>query len=74
MLPYRAWINQPSTLQPYHHLHGKRCIVTHRMDLTATVYFTEGELISTTIPAMCLSSCGEWGKDTIPNYTPTNPD
>jgi hypothetical protein len=24
---YRAFINQPSTLQPLHHLHGQHCIV-----------------------------------------------
>ena len=48
--PYRAVINQPSTLQPLHHLHGRYCIAVEsdkdRNDVT--LYFTEGDLHSMT--------------------------
>ena len=52
---YRAWINQPSTLQPLHHLHGKHCIVHDTGDISVTLYFTEGDLHSTTALRQCIS-------------------
>jgi hypothetical protein len=53
--PYRAWINQPSTLQPHHKLHGRRCIAVDECDKYATIYFTDGERISMQIDRQCLS-------------------
>jgi hypothetical protein len=32
MTPYRAWINQPSTNQPFHHMHGMKGIVTEHIE------------------------------------------
>jgi hypothetical protein len=56
--PFRAWINQPSTLQPLHHMHGMRGIVTNITDLTATIYFVEGPTVSMVVPKVCISpSC-----------------
>jgi len=52
---YRAWINQPSTLQPLHEYHGKRCIVNDTDDKTVTIYFTEGAIHSMMVPRLCIS-------------------
>lgn len=54
--PYRAWINQPSKLQPLHHLHGTKVIVTSIDSETAEVFFTEGCVISGIIPKSALST------------------
>ena len=42
----RAWINQPSTLQPYHTLHGTRVLVEKKPDNTFVVYFVSGPVVS----------------------------
>lgn len=55
MAIYRAWINQPSTLQPLHSLHGKRCIVHDTGDQSVTLYFTDGEVHSMTAMRQCIS-------------------
>lgn len=57
--PYRAWINQPSTLQPLHTMHGMRCIAINdpKTPGTADIYFTEGDLISMRADTLCLSLC-----------------
>lgn len=52
---YRAWINQPSTLQPLHHLHGTACIVHDTGDQSVTLYFTSGDVHSTTALRQCIS-------------------
>jgi hypothetical protein len=52
---YRAWINQPSTLQPLHALHGTHCIVHDTGDQSVTLYFTEGDVHSTTAFRQCIS-------------------
>ena len=52
---YRAWINQPSTLQPLHKLHGKRCIVHDTGEHSVTLYFTERAIHSTTAFRQCIS-------------------
>jgi hypothetical protein len=45
---YRAWVNQPSTLQPLHRMHGMKCIVydDHQDDGEVTLYFTDGPIHS----------------------------
>jgi hypothetical protein len=41
---YRAWVNQPSTLQPDHRLHGRVCIVVDDGSRpTVRLFFAEGE-------------------------------
>ena len=47
---YRAFINHPSTQQPLHHLHGRYCIAVEdaKNPHAVTLYFTEGDLHSTT--------------------------
>ena len=55
MSNYRAWVNQPSTLQPLHHLHGRHCIVHDKGEQSVTLYFTEGDLHSTTALRQCVS-------------------
>lgn len=57
MRPYRAWINQPSTTQPLHALHGKRCIAVKHIpdDGMVDVYFTEGSLHSMRVPKRSIS-------------------
>lgn len=53
---YRAWINQPSTLQPLHDKHGQRCIVVDdREKGTVRAWFTEGAVHSMEIPRLCVS-------------------
>lgn len=52
--PYRAWIDQPSTLQPLHHMHGKVCIAYDDGDNYSTVYFTEGDTHSMIVPRSAL--------------------
>lgn len=46
----RMWINQPSTLQPDHALHGERVLVAlsewARGDAAIRVWFTHGGIIS----------------------------
>ena len=42
----RMWINQPSTLQKHHDLHGVN-VLAHLVDnMTVTIWFTEGSVIS----------------------------
>lgn len=53
----RMWINQPSTLQKFHHLHGVNVLAskTNSLDFT-TIYFLSGDVISMRIPYFWLSS------------------
>ena len=52
---YRAWINQPSTLQPLHDRHGQRCIVHDTGDQSVTLHFTDGDVHSMTALRQCIS-------------------
>lgn len=58
-LPYRAWINQPSTLQPLNKYNGMRCIAINdpKVRGTADIYFTDGDIISMRVDTLCLSDC-----------------
>lgn len=53
--PQRMWINQPSGLQPLHHLHGTRVLAHHEYDDTWVVYFLEGDTISMQVLRLWLS-------------------
>ena len=52
---YRAWINQPSTLQSLHHLHGVKCIVEDNGGSSVRLYFTEGAVHSMEALKLCIS-------------------
>jgi hypothetical protein len=52
---YRAWINQPSTAQPLHRLHGVTCIAVDNGEPSLTLYFTEGGTHSTTALRECIT-------------------
>jgi hypothetical protein len=52
---YRAFFNQPSTLQPLHALHGQRCIVHDTGGDDVTLYFTDGPVHSMTALRQCVS-------------------
>lgn len=52
---YRAWINQPSTRQELHYLHGKRGIVNDDGNITVQIFFTEGPVHSMQIPRSTVS-------------------
>ena len=52
---YRALINQPSTLQPLHHLHGQSCIAHDTGGQSVTLHFTEGDIHSMTALRQCIS-------------------
>ena len=54
----RAWVNQPSNLQAHHAHHGKPCIAVCDLELSPLafdVYFTEGDVVVTTMPLTALS-------------------
>lgn len=42
----RMWINQPSTLQPLHHLHGTNVLAHIEEGVGTTIYFLSGEVVS----------------------------
>lgn len=48
----RMWINQPSTLQPLHHLHGTNVLSE---DGTNRIWFLSGPVISMVVPHNVLS-------------------
>ena len=56
---FRAWINQPSALQPLHRDHGIRVLavnpVIHGGTDTIRIYFLDGVAISEMVPIECLS-------------------
>ena len=50
----RCWINQPSSLQPLHHLHGVRVLATKDYGDLDRVYFLDGDVISQVVPRLAL--------------------
>ena len=51
----RMWINQPSTLQPLHRLHGTNVLATPDAGKVHIVYFLSGDVISQQVPPNVLS-------------------
>jgi len=51
----RMWINQPSRLQPYYHLHGTRVLAVRESEVTYQIYFLDGDVISQQIDPLALS-------------------
>ncbi len=54
--PQRMWINQPSTLQPLHKLHGKNVLAIRESQGWYTIYFLDGDVISQIAPLNTLSN------------------
>ena len=52
----RMWINQPSTLHPFHEFHGQNVIAEISSDDTTMVYPTSGYIISMQVPITVLTS------------------
>ncbi len=52
----RMWINQPSTLQPLHKLHGVRVLACPDTDTAMRAYFLSGSVISMQVPHEALSA------------------
>ncbi len=52
---HRLWVNQPSTKQPFHHLHGTRVLGYHE-GTAWRVYLLAGDVISQLIPSSALSA------------------
>ena len=46
------WIDQPSGLQSYHHLHGTNVLWDEKDE---TAYFTSGDIVSMQLPKIVLS-------------------
>lgn len=63
-LPQRCWINQPSTQQPLHHLHGTNVLAVKETESTYRIYFLSGPIISQQAPANSLSK--NWVGNTAP--------
>jgi hypothetical protein len=51
----RMWINQPSTLQPLHKLHGTNVLACEVRPGICRVWFLSGDTISMEAPRNCLS-------------------
>lgn len=52
---FRAWINQPSTAQKFHHLHAVNVLAYCEYGDTMRIYFLSGDIISQQIPKSALS-------------------
>lgn len=53
----RCWINQPSSLQPHHNLHGVRVLVAEdESPAYPRIYFLDGPVHSLTISRLALSA------------------
>jgi hypothetical protein len=52
----RMWINQPSTLQTLHKLHGERVLAAPGTEGTHRVYFVRGSIVSMQVPYHVLSA------------------
>lgn len=60
----RAWINQPSTLQPLHKLNGVNVLAIPEDDKCSRIYFLSGDVISARVPSLVLSK--GWRSDEKP--------
>lgn len=52
----RMWINQPSSLQKHHVLHGTRVLAIRETSVVYRVWFLDGPIISSQVPALALSA------------------
>ena len=67
------WVNQPSTLQPFHHLHGKKVLAAKTAKRDQAIVFIVHDDSSTSeplaMPALCLSHGWPNGEPAV-NYDP----
>lgn len=63
----RMWINQPSSLQPLHALHGVNVLahLENEHDKTTRIYFLSGDVTSQDAPRAALSK--GWRASTVSN-------
>jgi hypothetical protein len=54
-LPRRVWVNQPSSLQPLHHLHGTLLLAVPDGPDHLRGYFLSGSVVSLRVPRMAAS-------------------
>ena len=59
----RMYIDQPSTLQPLHALHGTNVLAEEEADKVMRVYFLSGDIVSQQVPKLCLSE--GWTKQNV---------
>jgi hypothetical protein len=52
----RMWINQPSSLQPLHAMHGTRVLAAPDTDRTYKAYLLDGDAVSMQVPCEALSN------------------
>ena len=57
---HRRWINQPSSSQPLHHLHGTNVLAEHEYDDTYRIYFLSGPAISQQCLGLWLTDTDGW--------------
>lgn len=50
----RMWINQPSTIQPLHSLHGTNVLAMTK-GADCVIYYLSGDTISSVVSRECLS-------------------
>lgn len=66
----RAWINQPSTLDTLHALHGTNVLADfggkNETEKTVQIFYLSGEVHSSQIPRLCLSK--GWISHGKPNF------
>lgn len=55
-LPKRMWVNQPSTLDPLHDLHGTNVLSVLEREGVYRIYFLAGPVISQEASSLCLSN------------------
>lgn len=67
--PRRVWVNQPSTLQCCHEMHGLRGLAVQDTNGMVCFYYLEGAAISCRIPASALSE----GWPETPHSNPSQP-
>lgn len=51
----RMWVNQPSTSQPHHELHGVNVLAVRECDRYSRVYFLSGPVVSQQVLTPALS-------------------
>ncbi len=66
----RAWINQPSTSQLLHHMHGTLALAGPYSDTCDVVYLLSGETISMVVPKFALSD--GWPEHLQTKWKPTD--
>ncbi|MDO8414859.1 MAG: hypothetical protein Q7S87_01460 [Agitococcus sp.] len=67
----RMWIDQPSTLQAFHALHGTNVLAQQAGDNAMQVYFLEGETLSLQVSKIALKAGWQAGPSGIQEAGPS---